>query len=87
MCTSPDMTIETSRPDLINTSLNIKYKDMTPSKISGQEVTITCQGFKNPIFQDIWYGFIFNLFDSEIFPNSLEVSESVAIDATSFTAA
>jgi len=56
-CSSPDMDIIDSYPDLVTQSLAIFYKDMLPEKISGQEIRITCHGFKNPIFEDKWYGF------------------------------
>lgn len=47
--------------------------------------SITCTGFKNPISQGLFYGFIFTSYDNELNPpNEIEKSESVAIDASNY---
>ena len=55
---------------------------MLPDKISGAEISITCQGFRNPIFQDMWSGFRLSVFDSEENKRQIEVSDDVEFDAT-----
>ena len=81
-CTSEDMEITSSIPDLINKSIMIRYKNMKPEKIAGAQLTITCQSFKNPIYQKKWYGFRISIYDSEPIPNPISSSESIAFDAT-----
>ena len=41
-CTSPDMDIDESRPDIVSRTLSIHYKNMLPEKISGAPISITC---------------------------------------------
>ena len=81
-CSSPDMEIIDSRPDIVSKTLSINYKNMLPEKISGAEITITCQGFKNPIYQAEWSGFRLSVFDSEDIRRRIEVTEEFAFDAT-----
>ena len=60
---------------------------MEPDKFSGQELTIVCRGFKNPIYEKIWQGFFIIFFDSEPSRNPIEQSESVGFNAVGFTPA
>lgn len=41
-CTSPDMEITESRPDIISRTITIRYKNMAPDKISGSLIKIVC---------------------------------------------
>jgi len=68
-CTSPDkslgLTIKGSFfSDSINT-LFITYRDLAANKRNGEELTIECSGFKNPIYQKLWKGFVITFFDNE----------------------
>ena len=78
------MRIKSSTPDIIGSSLLIDYDNMKPEYIKGQEITITCWGFKNPIQAKKWYGFAISWFDSELIPNTIEGSEIEFIDASDF---
>ena len=86
-CTSPDMDITGSTPDFVSKTLKIDYKNMLPDKISGSQISITCDGFKNPIYQGMWSGFTISVFDSEVNRRRIEVSEDVSFDATRLQAA
>lgn len=83
-CTSPDMVIQSSTPDLINRNLMIRYKAMKPEKIKGGELTIVCQSFKNPIYEGYWPGFRISLYDSEPIPNPISSSEMLSFDSNGF---
>ena len=80
-CTSPDMEIYLSTPDIVSKTISISYRNMLPEKISGVEISITCQGFKNPIYQDQWGGFYISVFDSEEIRRRIEVTEDFAFNA------
>lgn len=43
--------------------------------MKGIEISISCTGFFNPIFQDKWYGFFVNLYDNEA-PNYKAIEQS-----------
>ena len=79
------MEITSSIPNLIFGSLMLTYKNMKPEFISGAEITIECQGFKNPIFEKKWSGFRISLFDSELIPNTISMSASIEFDAFGMT--
>ena len=83
-CTSDDMEITSSEPGLINRNLMIAYKNMKPDKIKGGELTIVCQGFKNPIYQKKWPGFVISVYDSERIPNVISTTDFLSFDATTF---
>ena len=79
-CTSDDMDITSSRPDIVSRTLTIEYKNM--KTVSGAPISITCIGFRNPIYQGSWSGFRIAVFDSEQTKRRIEVSEDVSFDAT-----
>lgn len=55
---------------------------MLPEKISGgAEISIICQGFKNPIYQGLWEGFTITIVDSEPSENAISNSGLLSFDA------
>ena len=78
-CSSPDMDITSSFPNNVNKQITISYENMPYEKTSGYELTVTCEGFRNPISLGEWPGFHFQFFDSEPIPASIEVSDSVSM--------
>ena len=60
---------------------------MLDNKVSGEEITITCDGFKNPIYQKEWPGFRVSYFDDEPAASQIETSGNLFFDATKFTPA
>jgi hypothetical protein len=61
---------------------------MRPDCIYGREATvIECKYFKNPVYQDVWYGFYVNLYDNEPTFKAIEKSDMTpALDARNFQA-
>ena len=58
------MKVTSSSADGFSQILTITYTDMPPTSLSGKEISITCQGFYNPIYQKLWGPFIVSIFDS-----------------------
>lgn len=69
-------------------TLTIEYEGMQPKDIKDTVIDIRCQGFKNPIYKGIWDQFFITLFDgqfnAQLNPSIIEVSENIALDASSF---
>lgn len=83
-CTSVCMTITSSL--LQGSLINIKYTDMLPECFKGKQVVIECSYFRNPIYQDIWYGFFVNIYDNEPKYKAIEKSDMTPyLDARAYT--
>jgi len=55
---------------------------------SGEDITIECTNFRNPIYQSVWTDFIVRTYDSEDFYSEIESGEEgVGLDATTFSPA
>ena len=57
---------------------------MTEACIKGSPITITCDGYRNPIYQDQWYGYSVEFYDAEANPKLTEKSISTFLDATAY---
>jgi len=62
-CRSEAFELVSSRADLISQRLKIQYINMRAEYITGKTFTITCRGFRNPIYQDEWKGFMLTMYD------------------------
>lgn len=60
---------------------------MLDSCISGASVTIDCEEFWNPIYQDFWDEFYIEIFDNEPIQKLIETSIPTTLDATRYTPA
>ena len=59
-----------------------KYEDFSGFMVG--ELIIVCQGFRNPIYQKEWPGFVISVYDSDPFYNLISTSEILSFDATTF---
>jgi hypothetical protein len=85
MCSSEAFDLVSSRADIISQRLSIKYTNMKTEYISGKEISIICRGFRNPIYQKQWPGFMLTLYDAEQPPNAIEsTGRDVFIDTNGF---
>lgn len=57
---------------------------MTQQCHEGSAISISCAGFKNPIYQDLWNGFYVEFWDSEGISKKTEQSNPKGLDATSY---
>lgn len=60
-----------------------------PGFFSGKEIEITCKGFKNPIYPDMWGPFSINIFDLTIIDgkstkNQITYIKNLKFDATNY---
>jgi hypothetical protein len=70
---------------LKGTVLKIYYDQMKPECFKGTEIVINCASFRNPIYQDIWYGFDVQTFDGEVASAPIDTSDlTPSLDARSF---
>jgi hypothetical protein len=65
-CTSAHVTISSS--NFVMGNLRIIYEAVTPGYSSGKTISISCLGYKNPIYPDLWNGFRITLYDKQSFP-------------------
>ena len=60
---------------------------------SGKNITISCTGFYNPIYRDVWQGFSVSTFDGEIDYNEINIfapierSVNIRLDTTGYSPA
>lgn len=60
---------------------------MTPGCIKGEAVTITCEEFWNPIYQDFWDNFYVEIYDNEPTEKLIEKSIPTILDTSQYTPA
>jgi len=73
-CRSEAFELVSSRADLISQRLRITYINMKQEFITGRTFSITCRGFRNPIYEAEWKGFMFTMYDQEDPPNAIETT-------------
>ena len=84
-CRSEAFELVTSRADLISQRLKISYINMKQEFITGRTFTIICRGFRNPIYQAQWKGFMLTMYDQEDPPNAIETTgRDLTFDSNGF---
>ena len=83
-CFSPCFTVVNQGWQLEQNTIELKYNKMPENCIRGVDIKITCPGFNNPVYKEIWEGFIISTYDSDLSPAAIEDSESVGLDATQY---
>lgn len=81
-CSSECMTIVSSY--LQGNSISIRYEQMLMACVKGSLVEIKCKYFKNPVWQDKWYGFSVKILDDQSPSGVIEQSGDIALDAQKF---
>lgn len=79
-CSSAQLGITSSAS--VGTSLRINYDYVEPGFFSGQTITVTCKGFKNPIYPDFWTGFNLRVFDGDLKQITYTQANTLSFDAT-----
>ena len=62
-CSSPDFNVVSSEPDIISSTLRLKYDSLPPEKMENTWLEFSCQGFYNPIYEGEWEDFRITLLD------------------------
>ena len=78
-CSSDCFTTTTSQ--LVSTALEINYSNMENRCMEGTVITVTCKGYYNPIYQDVWDGYSIEIYDSEALRQLIATSIPTSLDA------
>ena len=49
--------------------------------MEGTVITVTCKGYYNPIYQDVWDGYSIEIYDSEALRQLIATSIPTSLDA------
>lgn len=74
----------TARSQLLGQYIRVDYTDMTDACTNGGKITIECEGFKNPIYQDEWDGFYVEAWDDEPIAKLIERSIPTILDTRAY---
>lgn len=87
-CDSVQLTITSS--SFTVRSLSIAFMQVADGYYSGKEIEITCKGFKNPIYPDLWGPFGLKVYDLTIvqgkqYKYQITYNNLLTFDATQYT--